>query len=77
MSTYNLIKKLYKEIDQVNVLIDTRIKKGLSYKTLSRRHKILVDELRSLQPQPVTSILPVFPRGLMNRLAQYVSVFLM
>jgi hypothetical protein len=87
MSTYTSLKKLYKEIDKINAEIDARIKRGLSYKTLSRRHKLLVEELRSLQPQSIASVFPTFslssvfpksfPRGLMNRLAQYVSVFLM
>ncbi|MDP3962326.1 MAG: hypothetical protein Q8Q03_00445 [bacterium] len=70
MTTYNLMKKLYREIDRLNEEIDMRIERGLSYKVLARRHKYLMEELRSIDPQPIVS------RGIMNRLAQYVSVFL-
>ena len=71
MSTYNLIKRLYREIDDINAEIDMRIIKGLSYKTLSSKHRMLMEKLRALEPQPIVS------RGFMNRLAQYASVFLM
>ena len=74
MTTYNLMKKLYREIDRLNEEIDMRIEKGLSYKILARRHKYLMEELRSIDPQPIVSVVP---RGIMNRLAQYVSVFLL
>lgn len=65
------MKKLYREIDNLNEEIDTKIERGLSYKVLARRHKYLMEELHSLDPQPIVS------RGIMNRLAQYVSVFLL
>ena len=68
-----MMKKLYREIDSLNEEIDMRIEKRLSYKVLARRHKYLMEELRSLDPQPV----PIVSRGIMNRLAQYVSVFLL
>ncbi len=82
MSTYNLLKKLYKEIDEINVEIDTKIEEGLSYKVLSKRHKMLIDRLHSIDRPSTLSIglskvWPVSPRGLMGKLAQYASVFLM
>ena len=79
MNTYTLIKKLYKEIDEINEEIDVRIEKGLSYKVLSRRHKILVEKLRSLDRPSTLSIglSKVWPKGIMGKLAQYASVFLM
>lgn len=79
MSTYTLIKKLYKEIDDINEEIDLKIEKGLSYKALSKRHKALIDRLHSLD-RPSTlaiGIAKVWPKGLMGKLAQYASVFLM
>lgn len=77
MSTYNLMKKLYREIDSLNEEIDMKIEKGLSYKVLARRHKYLMEELRSIDPQPQSKPIAIVSRGIMNRLAQYVSVFLL
>lgn len=79
MSTYTLIKKLYKEIDEVNTEIDMKIEKGLSYKTLAKRHKTLREQLRSIDRPSTLSIglSKAWPKGLMSRLAQYASVFLM
>lgn len=79
MSTYTLIKKLYKEIDEINAEIDMKIQKGLSYKTLSKKHKVLIERLHSLGRPSTFSIglSKVWPKGLMGKLAQYASVFLM
>ncbi len=83
MNTYTLIKKLYKEIDEVNAEIDMKIDRGLSYKVLSKRHKILIDRLHSIDRPSALSIglskglSKIWPKGLMNKLARYASVFLM
>jgi|GEM_PF-2526448 len=79
MNTYTLIKRLYKEIDEVNAEIDARIERGLSYKILSKRHKALMEKLHSLDRPSTFSIgiAKAWPKGLMNKLAQYASVFLM
>ena len=79
MNTYNSIKKLYKEIDDINAEIDMKIEKNLSYKVLSKRHKMLIEKLRSMDRPSTLSIglSKVWPKGLMGKLAQYASVFLM
>lgn len=79
MSTYTLIKKLYKEIDEINAEIDMKIEKGLSYKVLSKRHKVLIERLHSIDRPSALSIgiSKVWPKGIMSKLAQYASVFLM
>ncbi|HEY4503712.1 MAG TPA: hypothetical protein VJJ28_01220 [Candidatus Paceibacterota bacterium] len=79
MNTYNLIKKLYKEIDEINTEIDMKIEKGLSYKVLSRRHKALIDRLHSIDKPSTLSIgiSKAWPKGFMGKLAHYASVFLM
>ncbi len=83
MSTYTLIKRLYKEIDDINVEIDAKIEKGQSYRTLAKRHKTLIDQLRSLDRPSTLSIgisktvSKVWPKGFTGKLAQYASVFLM
>ena len=71
MSTYILIKRIQAEIEEINEAIDMKIIRGLSYKSLSTKHKSLMNELRSLKSKPVVS------SGIMNRLAQYASVFLL
>ena len=85
MSTYTLIRKLQKDIEELNEQIDTRIIKGLSYKTLSKRHKVMMERLHALRrvatPSRAShisaSIESSWSRGIMSRLAQYASVFLM
>lgn len=79
MSTYTTLKKLYREIDEINAEIDTKIQKGLSYKVLSKRHKALIERLHSIDRPSDFSIglSKVWPKGLMGKLAQYASVFLM
>lgn len=79
MNTYNSIKKLYKEIDEINTEIDMKIDKGLSYAALSRRHKILIDRLHSIDRPSTLSIglSKAWPKGFMGKIAQYASVFLM
>jgi hypothetical protein len=67
MKRYILIRRIESEIAKLNEEIDLRIIRGVSYKTLSRRHKILLAELKSLKRTP----------GMMNRFAQYASVFLL
>jgi hypothetical protein len=67
MKRYILIRKLESELAKLNEEIDARIMRGLSYKALSRKHKGLVVELRALKRTP----------SLMNRFAQYASVFLL
>ena len=79
MSTYTLIKKLYKEIDEINAEIDMKIERGLSYKMLSRRHKMLIEKLHTLDRPSALSIglSEHWSKGLMGKLARYASVFLM
>lgn len=48
MSKYQTVKEIKKEIERLNKEIDLRIIHGLSYSILSRRHKILVNQLRRL-----------------------------
>lgn len=48
MNKNTLKKEIHKEIKNINRLIDMRIIKGLSYKDLSRRHKFLISQLKSL-----------------------------
>ncbi len=67
MKRYILIRRLEGEIAKLNEAIDMRIVRGISYKSLSRRHKVLVAELRSLKRTP----------SMMNRFTQYASVFLL
>jgi uncharacterized protein (DUF1810 family) len=69
MRTYILIKRLEGEIARLNEEIDARIVRGLSYKTLSRRHKSLVEELRTVRRRSTSDVF--------GRLTRYASVFLM
>ena len=71
MTTYALMRKLYRQIDDLNSEIDAKIVKGLSYRSLARRHRLLMEELHSIEPQPTIS------KGIINKIAQYVSVFLL
>lgn len=86
MSTYTLMRKLQKDIEKLNEEIDVRIIKGLSYKSLSKRHKMMMERLHSLRRVATpsrtashisASIESSWSRGIMSRLAQYASVFLM
>ena len=72
MSTYISIKRIQAEIEEINEAIDMKIIRGLSYKTLSARHRMLMSQLRSLKTQQAI----VF-RGIMGRLTRYASVFLL
>jgi hypothetical protein len=67
MKRYILIRRVESEIARLNEEIDMRIVRGVSYKALARKHKTLIAELRSLERTP----------GMMNRFAQYASVFLL
>jgi hypothetical protein len=67
MKRYILIRRIESEIAKLNEEIDVRIMKGISYKNLSLRHKILMTQLRAVKRSP----------SLVNRFAQYASVFLM
>ena len=67
MKRYILIRRLEGEIAKLNEEIDMRIVRGISYKMLSRQHKMLMAELRSLKRTP----------SLMNRFTSYASVFLL
>jgi hypothetical protein len=67
MKRYIAIRRLESEIAKVNEEIDARILRGVSYRTLSRKHKLLLAELRSIKRTP----------GIMSRFAQYASVFLL
>ena len=83
MSTYTSIKKVERDLKKVNDAIDARIVKGLSYKVLGRQHKALLEELRALKQvsarstRTVANIESPWSKGIMTRLAQYASVFLM
>jgi hypothetical protein len=67
MKRYILIRRVESEIAKVNEEIDMRIVRGLSYKSLAKKHKALIAELRSLKRTP----------GIMNSFAQYASTFLL
>lgn len=67
MKRYILIRRRESEVAKLNEEIDMRIVRGVSYKALSRKHKTLLAELRSLKRTP----------GIMSRFAQYASVFLL
>jgi hypothetical protein len=67
MKRYILIRRLEGEISKLNEEIDMRIVRGVSYKTLSRKHRVLMAELRSLKRTP----------SMMTRFSQYASVFLL
>ncbi len=75
MSTYNSIRKIEREISRLNEQIDLRIVRGLSYKTLSRQHKLLVTELRDLRREAGSEI--SWSKNFMMKFTQYASVFLM
>jgi hypothetical protein len=82
MSTYTLLRRLQKEIEKVNEEIDLRIINGLSYKSLSKKHKVMMERLHALNrvasvSTRTKSIESSWSKGLMSRLAQYASVFLM
>lgn len=51
MSKKTLIKEIRKEINNLNIEIDMKILKGLSYKKESKRHKFLMSQLRSISHQ--------------------------
>ncbi len=67
MKRYILIRKLESEIAKLNEEIDMHIVRGISYKNLSRRHKVLMAELRQAKRAP----------SIMDRFANYASVFLL
>jgi hypothetical protein len=64
------IKELRKEINKLNQEIDRRIVRGISYKTLSRKHKVLVAQLNSATRYPSSSY------GFFDRLNRVVSTFM-
>jgi hypothetical protein len=73
---------LQKDIEKVNEEIDLRIIRGLSYKSLSKKHKMMMERLHALNrvassSTATKSIESSWSKGLMGRLAQYASVFLM
>lgn len=67
MKRYILIRRIENEIAQLNEKIDMRILKGISYKNLSLRHKVLITQLRAVKRST----------SLVSRFTQYASVFLM
>lgn len=69
MRTYILIKRIEGEIARLNEEIDMRIIKGQSYKILSRKHKLLMEQLRLVKRAA--------PASVFSRFTRYASVFLM
>lgn len=67
MKRYILIRRIENEIAKLNEEIDMRIMKGISYRNLSLRHKVLMTQLRAVKRSP----------SMMTRFTQYASVFLM
>lgn len=71
MSNKNIfVKELRREINKLNQEIDRRIIRGISYKNLSRRHKILVSKLNSATSYPSSSY------GFFDKLNRVVSTFM-
>lgn len=66
MSKTFLKRELKKEIKTLNLEIDRRIVRGLSYKYLSLRHKTLTRQLHSLQSS----------RGLFRFIGRYATAFM-
>ena len=48
MSKHQALRAIKNEIKRLNQEIDIRIIKGLSYKDLSKRHKLLMSQLNSI-----------------------------
>ncbi len=67
MKRYIQIKRIENEIAKLNEEIDMKIMRGVSYRSLSLQHKVLMTQLRAVKRSP----------GVMSRFAQYASVFLM
>lgn len=67
MKRYIMIKRIENEIAKLNEQIDMRIVRGISYKSLSIQHKVLMTQLRAVKRSP----------SVMSKFTQYASVFLM
>ncbi len=56
MSKETLIQKIESEIERLNMRIDLKVIKGLSYLKESRRHKFLFSQLANLTREKVKSV---------------------
>ncbi len=68
MKKYFLAHAIKSELDRVNQEIDIKIIKGVSYIRESRRHKMLLSQLKQLRKNRAT--------GWMSRAASMVSLFM-
>ena len=57
-------QRIEHEIDSLNVVIDEKILRGLSYRFEARRHRDLIRQMRKIRRRPVLS-----------RMLSFVSIF--